>query len=365
MINSKLKVAIVSTSLATGGAERFASLLSKMLENDLFEVHNVIINDVVDYNYHGKLYNLGKLSGNSFSLYKKIKKGFLLHQYLKQNKIQLIIDNRPRNHFLREIISNLIYGNRKKWFVVHSFNLKNYFPRPYFLSKKIYQKADKLICVSKEIEDLVVGKFNFSNTVTIYNTFDISESESNSEVSESDKYILFFGRFNEKVKNFSLMLEAFLKSEIYNSGYSLYLLGEGSDLIFIQKKIKDLDLEKFVKIIPAKQNPFEYISKAKYTVLTSHFEGFSMSVIESLATGIPVVSVNCKSGPKEIIQSEFNGLLVENYNSVLLAEAFKKMIYDEDLFAFCKNNAAKSVAHLSLETVAIQWKNLILSNIIK
>ncbi|PIF33472.1 glycosyltransferase involved in cell wall biosynthesis [Flavobacterium sp. 9] len=360
MINSKLKVAIVSTSLATGGAERFASLLSKMLEDDIVEVHNIIINDVVDYNYSGKLYNIGKLSDSGFSLYKKIKKGFLLHQYLKQNKIQLIIDNRPRNHFLREIISSLIYGNRKKWFVIHSFNLENYFPRPYFLSKKIYQKADKLICVSKEIEDLVIEKFNFSNIVTIYNPFEISEFGINKEVSQSDKYILFFGRFNEKVKNFSLMLEAFLKSEIYNSGYSLYLLGEGPDLKFIQKKIKDLDLKKFVRIIPSKQNPYEYISKSKYTVLTSHFEGFPMSVIESLAIGIPVISVNCKSGPKEIIQSEFNGLLVENYNSTLLAEAFKKMIYDEELFRFCKNNAAQSVAHLSLENISIQWKNLIL-----
>ncbi|SNR73244.1 glycosyltransferase [Flavobacterium sp. ov086] len=362
MINSKIKIAIVSTSLATGGAERFASLLSKMLENDLVEVHNVIINDVVDYNYHGKLYNLGKLSEHRFSLYKKIKKGFLLHQYLKQNKIELIIDNRPRNHFLREIISNLIYRKRKKWFVIHSFNLKNYFPRPCFLSKKIYEKADKLICVSKEIEDLVVEKFNFSNTVTIYNPFEISELEITNEVSESEKYILFFGRFNEKVKNFSLMLEAFLKSEIYNSGYSLYLLGEGPDLNFIQKKIRDLGLEKFVKIIPAKQNPYKYISKAKYTVLTSHFEGFPMSIIESLAIGIPVVSVNCKSGPKEIIQSEFNGLLVENYNSTLLAEAFKRMIYDEDFYRFCKNNTAKSVTHLSLESVGEQWKKLIFSN---
>lgn len=362
MINSKLKVAIVSTSLATGGAERFASLLSKMIIGDHVEVHHIIINDAVDFDYNGTLYNLGKQSQNRLSLCKKIKKGFLLHQYLKQNKIELIIDNRPRNHFLREIIATLIYGNRKKWFVIHSFNLKNYFPRPHFLSKTIYKKADKLICVSKEIENLVVEKFNFLNTVTIYNPFEISQIEIDNEVSQSDKYILFFGRFNEKVKNFSLMLEAFFASEIYNSGYSLYLLGEGPDLIFIQKKINELDLERFVKIIPFKKNPYEYISKAKFTVLTSHFEGFPMSIIESLAIGIPVVSVNCKSGPKEIIRSEFNGLLVENHNVNLLSEAFKRMVYDENLYHFCKNNAAKSVAHLSLESVGKQWKNLIVSN---
>lgn len=361
MISPKLKVAIVSNSLAIGGAERFASLLSKMLESDAFEVHNIIIIDVVDFDYKGELYNLGKASKSNFSLIRKIEKGFLLHHYLKKNEIELVIDNRPRNHFLREYIAFSIYGKRRQWFVVHSFNLKNYFPGPKFLSKKLYQKAERLICVSKAIEDSVIEKFGFSNTVTIYNPFEISKTESN-EINESEKFVLFFGRFDEKVKNFSLMLDAFFYSEIYHSGYSLYVMGDGPDLDFIKKKIGDLKLEKWVKIIPFRKNPYEYISKARFKILTSNYEGFPMSVIESLAVGTPVVSVDCQSGPNEIIKSDFNGLLVENYNTNKLAEALKRMAYDEDLYQYCKNNAVKSVAHLSLESVGKQWRNLILSH---
>ena len=161
MTQNKNKVAIISTSLGSGGAERFASLLSFMLEKLNMEVHNIIINDVVDYEYGGKLLNLGIESSSSFSFLKKIKKGFLLNNYLKENKINLIIDNRPRNNLTREIITKWIYGDRRKWFVVHSFNIDTYFPKSVFLSKFLYQKAEKIICVSHAIEEVVKTKVRF------------------------------------------------------------------------------------------------------------------------------------------------------------------------------------------------------------
>jgi glycosyltransferase involved in cell wall biosynthesis len=56
------------------------------------------------------------------------------------------------------------------------------------------------------------------------------------------------------------------------------------------------------------------VQNARFTVLTSHYEGFPMSMVESLALGTPVVTVDCNSGPREIVIDEYNGLLVENYN---------------------------------------------------
>lgn len=359
MIQNKNKVAIISTSLGSGGAERFASLLSFMLEKLNVEVHNIIINDVVDYEYGGKLMNLGIGASGSFSFFKKIKKGFLLNNYLKENEINLIIDSRPRNNLTREIITKWIYGARRKWFVVHSFKIDNYFPKPVFLSKFLYQKADKIICVSHAIEEVLKQKFDLKNTVTILNPYDFSKIEIEKEAPVLEQYIMYFGRFDEKVKNFSLMLEAFHLSKIYLQGYKLLLMGEGPDLGIIQENIKRLQLEDFVRIYPFNKNPFQYVQQAKFTILTSRHEGFPLSIVESLALGTPVISVDCDSGPNELIKDGFNGLLVENNNPRVLASAMKQLVDDTNLYDFCKKNAAKSVEHLSLETISKQWESIL------
>ena len=84
-----------------------------------------------------------------------------------------------------------------------------------------------------------------------------------------------------------------------------------------------------------------------------------MSIVESLALGTPVISVDCNSGPREIIQNEFNGLLVENHNIKALAKAINRFADDDKLYDFCKSNVAESVKHLSLKNISEQWKNLL------
>lgn len=357
---NKKKVAIVSNSLGKGGAERFAALLTFMLQDSGFEVHSIIVNNAVDYSFTGTLFNLEKESSKSFSFYRKIKKGILLRRYLIQNNIEIVIDSRSRNVLLRELITRFIYRNRKIFYIVHSYNFSNYFPDSIFGTRVIYKNVEALICVSKAIEEKVDQLFELKNTVTIYNPFFIAEEELQ-KASETQKSILFFGRFDEKVKNFSLLLEAFSQSKIYEKDYHLRLIGEGKDLNFIKQKIKDLNLNNYVEILPFQQNPFDEVRKAKFTILTSNYEGYPMSIVESLALGTPVVAVDCNSGPREIIQNENNGLLVENHNPKALAEAMNRFVDDQSLYDFCKNNASKSVQHLTLNIIAKEWKNLLTS----
>ena len=359
MDKSNNKIAIVSSSLGKGGAERFAGLLSCILQNSRYEVHNIIINDCVDYQYCGSLYNLGRLCDRTNYFSRKINKGILLQRYLKAQNINIIIDNRSRNVFIRELMVRWIYGNRERYYVIHSYNLKNYLPDSPILARILYGNAKKLVCVSKAIAAKVFQKYHLKNTITIYNPVDIVQTVAPPSIPTPEKYILFFGRFDQ-VKNFPLLLQAFSISNLAANGYTLLLMGEGPDRALIETNIDKFELRGFVEILPFRKDPYGIVKNARFTILTSRFEGFPMSLIESLACGTPVISVNCDSGPSEIIENEQNGLLVENHSVEALANAMNRFADDSVLYDICKNNAVKSVQHLSVAAISKQWQNLLI-----
>lgn len=353
------KIAIVSASLGAGGAERFAGLLSLMLDSLGYEVHNIIVLDQVDYDFKGKLLNLGKLFEDEKGFFRAIEKGKYIAQYLSENNIQTIIDNRSRPMFLREVFTKWIYGSRKVYFMVHSSGIDMYFPSFSFGADYLYKNAEKLVCVSKGIEEKVRRKYNLRNTTTIYNPILFPVSVAQKPAGIQGNYILYFGRLEEEIKNLTLLLEAFSLSKIYESGTKLLVIGDGASKDFVVSKIAELQLENEVTLLPFQKNILPYVQHAKFSVLTSRFEGFPMSVIESLAAATPVVSVDCETGPREIIQDRSNGLLVPNHDVKALAAAFKMMVDDDDLYQTCKKNAQKSVEQLSLNSIAQQWQHLL------
>ena len=120
-----------------------------------------------------------------------------------------------------------------------------------------------------------------------------------------------------------------------------------------------MGLEGLVRIIPFTSNPFPWLKKARFTVLTSKFEGFPRVLIESLAVGTPVLSVDCETGPAEIIRHGVNGILVPNNNRMELVNAMNNLIFDTDLYRSLKSNAMDSVSHLEIDKISKEWKQII------
>ena len=358
MDHRKSKIAIISNSLGNGGAERFAGVLSIMLDRLGYEVHHILIESAVDYDYSGKLYNMGEICRNHSALKRKIYKGILLKRYLKAQQIDTVIDNRSRNVFLREALAKWIYTRRKNFYLVHSFKLTEYFPKARFLAQWLYKDANRLVCVSKAIESKIQSEYGLQNTKTIYNPVNLPETGSG-PVQDFGHYCLFFGRLNERIKNFTLMLKAYAMSQAYSKGLRLLIMGDGPDKALIEHEIIKWNLQPYVAIIPFQANPYGYVKQAKFTILTSRYEGFPMSIIESLALGIPVIAVDCQSGPAEIIQNQYNGLLVRNHDEQELANAISMFAEAGNLYDICKRNAADSVAHLSLENISQQWQQIL------
>ena len=350
------KICIVVTSLGKGGAERSSALLSMMLYDLGHKVHIVSIMDSIDYAFKGQLFNLGKqVKGNT--ILSKIQKFKQFRRFLKVNDFDIVIDNRSRPSFLREIlVSRFLFDANKTIYCVRSYHLETYFIKPKFLARFLYKDARQIVAVSKGIGYRIISEYGFNNVTTIHNPIEPIVED---EVYKDEPYILFYGRMVDEVKNISLLIQSYKLSHLPSKGIKLILLGDGEDVEFFKNKVQVEGLVNNVQFLPFNANPSQYVKGAKFTVLTSHYEGFPRSVIESLALGTPVISVDCKTGPSEIIQNEVNGLLVENYNAEALAQAMDRMVNDTGLYQSCKANSKKSVAIFSMEAISKEWQKLL------
>jgi glycosyltransferase involved in cell wall biosynthesis len=361
MSKSKLKIAIVTSSLGRGGAQKSSANLSILLSNLGYEIHLISVLNFIDYEYQGQLLNLGKLKDQNDSIFGKIKRFRLFYNYLKSENFDYIIDSRARPTFFKQILINkILYAHHKVIYVVHSYWLKNYFPKQKFLAKLLYNKAFQLVAVSQEIKKRIRLEYGFNQVSTIYNCFSKKEPVVNQDTPKlPQKFILFFGRIDDEVKNISLLIDGYNQSKLAKNNTKLVILGDGPDTTYLKQKTADMQLQHQIVFLGYCADPSNIIKKALFSVLCSRYEGFPMVLIESLSLGTPVISVDCKSGPKEVIQNEINGLLVENHNPKALAKAFDRFLEDDQLYRHCKQNTKKSIEKFSAETILKNWLNLL------
>lgn len=357
------KICIVSTSLGKGGAERSAAILSQMLYKLKYDVHVLVTKNLLEYDYEGTLFNLEQVLADKKSNYLK---AIILKKYFKEKNFDYIIDNRIRDGFFKELVLyKYIFKGSKIISVVRSFYLENYIPKNKILAKVLYGGIYKTVAVSEKIKDQLNSFYKLNNVIRIYNAIDTSYlgNQINKDVNLSGRFILFYGRIEDDVKNLKLLIHAYKESRLLKNEIKLVILGVGSDLHMVKKMARDLGLQKHMVFMSFEANPFTYVHNALFTVLTSRYEGFPRSIIESLACGTPVISVDCNSGPGEIVLNRSNGLLVENHNINALAKAFNELVENQELYKYCKQNAKKSIKHLAVDKIGLQWKAIIDGNI--
>jgi L-malate glycosyltransferase len=110
------------------------------------------------------------------------------------------------------------------------------------------------------------------------------------------------------------------------------ILGEGSNTYFLKEMVKELGIQKYVNFIgrvPNEDLP-SYIKAADLYVSTSLSDGASISLVEAMACGLPVV-VSDISGNQEWVKNGRNGFLVPVKNSVALAEKIVFLLKNDDL----------------------------------
>ena len=199
----------------------------------------------------------------------------------------------------------------------------------------LYRFADEIIVNSKGSADDLAKTLKISRDkiTVLYNPLAVEYiTESAKEnidhkwfVNKQGIIILSAGRLL-KHKDFSTLIRSFnVVREKYKQA-KLVIIGEGSDRKDIENLIKKLNLEDSVSLPGFVENPYAYMSRADVFVLPSQWEGLPNVLLEAMACGTPVISTDCPSGPKEILENGKYGKLVPVGDYLALAKAIEKTI---------------------------------------
>jgi glycosyltransferase involved in cell wall biosynthesis len=185
----------------------------------------------------------------------------------------------------------------------------------------IYNRADRVVTVSRDLRsELISLGVQAPKITTINNFFDLEKISllANEHLTREEESIFGFrptlvasGRLSEQKNQLSL-LDAFAIL-IRKRACKLVLLGDGPLRGQVANKAKALGLNVYsywsdeaivdsdVYFMGAVSNPFKFVKRADIFVLSSSWEGFPMVLGEALACGVPVISTDCPTGPREIL----------------------------------------------------------------
>jgi glycosyltransferase involved in cell wall biosynthesis len=143
-----------------------------------------------------------------------------------------------------------------------------------------------------------------------------------------EKFVLGVGRLDEDLKGIDRLIDAF--SKIKNKEWKLVLAGNDDKAQFLKDQVFDLNISERVSFLGPIKNIDEQYAKAGIFVIPSRSEGFPNALVEAMAAGLPCISFDFVAGPRDIIENNLNGIIVENDNIEAMANAIDNLIADED-----------------------------------
>ena len=170
--------------------------------------------------------------------------------------------------------------------------------------------------------------------------------------------VIAVGRLDYQ-KGFDRLIDAWsLLPEQLRRSWHLDIFGQGEWHDALQAQIDRLGLGASVRLMyPTRQIGMEYAA-SDFLVMSSHYEGFPMVMVEAMASGLPVVSFDFLCGPRDIIRPGENGLLVPEGDVNALAAAMKRLMEDPEAVLRMSAEARKVSESYSETAIMTQWEQL-------
>ena len=350
----KRKILLTIPTLQGGGAERVMSLLANHWVAQGWNVTLATYEKAVEpfYNLDSRvtLLQLNVLSLNPWLRpFEVVKRIWKLRQLINNIRPEVVLSFLDMNNFLTIVASlgagvPVVAGERTNPDIVVLPKIKK------FLRDWSYGLADKVVVQT----DRTKGAFSEA----LSNKMDVIPNPivvQNNYSSQREKKIVSVGRLSEE-KRYPILIEAFERIAKKHEAWNLEIFGEGPERPAIENLIKERHLEERIKLMGRVKNIHEEMNKGAIFAFASRFEGMPNALCEAMALGLPVISTDCPTGPREVIDPDENGFLIPVDDVAAMATSIDKLIKDENLREKFGKAAQEKMKDYAIDKIAAMWE---------
>ncbi|MBF7019897.1 glycosyltransferase [Staphylococcus sp. 18_1_E_LY] len=288
-----------------------------------------------------------------FSSFNQFKKYFI-NLFIKEPITYLVSETRGQDPTLLELDNPLA----KKIFMSHSIHIRpgtdiiRTGNRPVLNN---LNAVDALVLLTKKQKNDIINRFGYRNNYyVIPHSIELPVIKKNKV---NNKVVIIARLHSEKrLEHCIRAFKAVVKS-IPDAILQIY--GDGDEKNKLQMLINELHLNKNVKLEGFSTNVDEILQSAECSLNTSYYEGFPLSIQESLSNGTPIIAYDIKYGPSDMIDHDKNGFLVEEGNiedlSKIIIKYLSKSREQKDQYS---NNAIEKAKLYSNKRFSDEWFNL-------
>lgn len=355
-----LTIVIYDFSLI-GGAEtvalNLANALSQSYDVNVISIFSKNPDPIVTLNSNVKVHVLDtEVRSITLNIFKYSKK---LRAILSESTENVVISITAG---MNGIVKLATRGMKSKIIYAEHSNLKNdQYGFKHRLRQKIGAKYfDYIVTLSESDRKEFIKRFNINEdkVKTIYNWVEKPDHEKPIKYDYDSKVIVSVGRV-VKVKGYDRAVRIATQFFEEFPDWTWEIYGDGDEFNSIQNLINQNNISSQM-ILKGFTSDIEHaLSGKSLFASTSTYEGFPISFLEAREFKLPIVSFDCPTGPKEIINDKKDGVLVEAYNEEKYLESLKNLAKNKENRIFLSNNLKLSENKFTKEKILNDWIELI------
>lgn len=323
-----MKILQVITSLSTGGAEKLISEIAPLLRDKGHQV-DVLAFDGEDTAFKKALIDKG-IKVYSFGKGCNVYNPLFIFRLAKMMKNYDIVHTHNTAPQLFAAIGSVLCSVVLCTTEHNTSNRRRDWKCYAWIDKWMYSRYDKIICISNQAEDNLRKYLpNVKNVCTIFNGVDINRFHNAKSLDslKSNKEIVAMVAGFRYQKDQDTLIKAF--THLDKDKYELWLVGDGERRHVLENLVKELGLTDNVKLLGVRNDILNVLQTADIIVMSSHFEGLSLSNIEGMSVNKPFIASNV-DGLREVVDGY--GVLFPHEDDKALASIIQNLSEDTDRY---------------------------------